>query len=108
MRSLPSPSKFRPLRVTALLLAASLWLAPAMRTFAADAITTSSTTTTRTSLLSSLLGLSSSSSSSSTSNSLSDRLNRSILGLPIGLAKTLGTTAVKAAKDAVSKHVSSN
>ena len=103
------------LRLATLLLAAALWIgAPLHTATAGDALTTSTTdsssTTTRTSLLKSLFGSksSSSSSSSSTSTSSSSQLSRSILGLPIGLAKSVTSGVSKLATSAVTKHITHN
>ena len=108
--SFSQPSKS--LRLATLLLAAALWIgAPHHTATAGDALTTSTTdsssTTTRTSLLKSLFG-SKSSSSSSTSTSSSSQVSRSILGLPIGIAKSVTSGVSKLAGNMVTKHISHN
>ena len=103
-----SPLRSKTFRLAPLLLAAALWIGtplPAAR--AADALTTSSatdstTTSTRTGLLKSLFG---SKSSSTSSTSSSSQLSRSILGLPIGILKTVTSGVSKAASNVVAKHI---
>ena len=115
---MPSPASFSPrsktLRIATLLLAAVLWIGmPLPTALAADALTTSSstdstTTSTRTSLLKSLFSSKSSSSSTSTSStgtSSSSQLSRGILGLPIGILKTVASGVSKAATSVVTKHI---
>jgi hypothetical protein len=110
------PQTSKSLRIATLLLAAALWIGASLQTArASDSLTTSSTdsTTTRTSLLKSLLGFKSSSSSSSSSTSSSSttsasQVNRSILGLPIGILKAVASGVSKAAGSAVTKHITHN
>ena len=106
-----SPASFSPrsktLRLAPLLLAAALWIgAPLPAAMSADALTTSSsdptTTSSRTGLLKSLFG---SKSSSTSSTSSSSQLSRSILGLPIGILKTVTSGVSKAASNVVAKHI---
>ena len=119
MHSLPSFSQTATtLRLATLLLAIVLCIATPLHTASAsDALTTvaaaltsggSSTTSTRTSLLKSLFSSKSSSSSSSTSTSGSSQLSRGILGLPIGILKTVISGVSKAASSTVTQHIKKN
>lgn len=106
MRTLPSiPQTAKSIRIAALL---ATVLCMAATGIAGDALTTTtdSTTTTHKSLLSSLF--SSKSSSSDTGSTTKTNLTNGILGLPIGIIKSIFSGASKVVNKTVSKHISTN
>ncbi len=90
MQTLPSlPQTATSFRIATALITALICIgAPLQTATAADALTTSSTST--------------------TSSSGTTQLERSILGLPIGILKSLYTGVTKAASNTVTKHIRKN
>ena len=98
------------MRIATPLLAALVWLGASVPTASAgDALTTSTTRAVSKGLLGSLFRKKNSDESTPVTGATAmDRINRSILGLPFGILKSLGKGISRAATKTVTDHITHN
>lgn len=103
----PLSQKAKRTRIAIVLAAAVLWTGAALHTAsAADALTTAAATKVSKGILGSLFKRNRSGDSAPvTGASAMARVNRSILGLPLGLLRAVGSGVVKAAGRSVTSHI---